>query len=272
MLGGGFVIPRNLGEAGDGSDTSTLATTFACQMNKDSIVPGDGVLVMAAAPSVPSTGATPGYPTSCADSAGNTYTLFDSHKFEAATPAVNDGLGIGFFYCSSSVGTINVGGTERVTVTWSNQCYDRWVKVWRILHDGGAMQPLLLAATADNDTTVKAGSFIAVPVPAWTPPRDNALVLGLAVFTGGNPAYGNYDAYTGFYETTSVAWSSARTNQRVHQQTSGANVYLITDPTKPNTEVDLGRLTATAQTGFNGLGQNYSISATWKGGILLAIR
>lgn len=277
-FGGGassFVIPRNLGEAGFGWNGPD-ATTLAMFPEKDTILPSDGILVLAAAPSKPSSGATPGYPTSCTDTAGNTYTLISSHKFEASTPAVNDGLGIAFFFCSSSIGTIAKNTTNSITVTWNNAVHGRAVWAWRVLHDGGAMNPVLLAATANSDTATKASSQFTLACPAWTPPRNNALVLGmafLATVSTGPTSWGSVGGWSGFYNATSNAYNDGTLNNRIWQMTHGCDVYLQTGSSITQTEIDLGTLTASPQTAFNGLAQNYGSGAgNWKGGILLGIQ
>ena len=82
---GKAVLPRNVTELDQVRGATTLGTSYVLNWRWNEINIGDGILVMAWAPSKYQVGAALGTPTTVTDSKGNTYTPLVQRKFEDAT-------------------------------------------------------------------------------------------------------------------------------------------------------------------------------------------
>lgn len=267
----GPLLDFQVGEICNGIGT-TLGTTETVTANFQKVFAGDGILVFAAAPSVPSMGATQGIPSTFADSAGNTYNLVNLSDFEASPPNVNEGLFTAVYFCSASVADLDVGvGT--FTVTWDNQVFDRIVSVWTVRHAGGADTPLLNNSTPDSDAAVFAATDVTLGTNDINPLRDKSLLFALIVAakSGGLGGFSSVAGFNGFFQALSRAYAGSKQAYLVNQQTFGADAYLIAGAGNPAYEDDVGTLAANVLIpGFNGVGQNYANGANaWKGIILL---
>ena len=278
------ITPRTIGELGT-TVASNQATTLVHTVDFNDLPAGDGILVMAMAPSLPVLAGTQGFPTSCTDSAGNSYSTLLQKNFQAASPVANEGVYIRLFWCGSSSSTL-VDGTGTITVTWDNPVWDRCIYAVQVRREGGsAHTPIVLASTANNDAAVYASSQVTLGCPAWTPTRDQALVYSLVISARPLPtysvSYGGVGGYSGFYEATSDVQrggTGSKESYSIHHQTHGSDVYVKVGA-NPATEYDLGLLAATFQASFNGSAQNYGKppfpstpdTNVWKGIILLGI-
>ena len=273
------VLPRNVAQLGN-TLTSNRALTATHTIKIQDTLTADGILIVASAPSNPLSGDPLGLPVSCTDTAGNVYTLIHTSKFEDTSPVVNLGGVVALFFCQSSVRAL-IKDVDQVTVTWSNSVYDRNIVAWLTRHDGGAHIPTILAATPDSNATAYANSGVSLTSPAWTPARANSLELALLfswqALGGSGGGWGGIGGYDGFYEATSIGLAGSKQIMNMHQQTHGANVYIVVGSGITTNEIDLGNLPGgVLKSSFNGVGQNYSHSGVaannkWKGIILLGI-
>lgn len=271
--------PQNFGQLGRSISTARAAT-HTHPLDRD-VVAGDGILVLATAPSNPLAGDPIGVPISCTDSAGNLYDLINTSKFEASSPAVNEGGVVCLFYCEATLRPL-IEGTDEITVTWDNSVFDRVVASWIIRYSGGAISPTVLAKTSDNNTTVYAASEVKVTSPTWTPFRNGLEVAFVCSWraVGASAAFGGVAGYDGFFESGGdsgrINFDGAKQNITIHQQTHGATVDVHTGAEV--FETDLATLTAhVSHASFNGVGQQYYSPYPsgevnkWKGIILLGI-
>lgn len=267
----GTFVERTVGEFGNGSGSST-ASTVTMTVDHFDLPAGDGILVLAQAPTIRAGPVGPFYPTSCADTQGNSYTLIHTSLFEPAVQAPATGLCVALFWCAASVATM-VDGVDTITATWGGSVSERMIQAWQVRHAGGANTPNVLGFIADNNAAVYASTQQTLSVPAWTPARNVALDFAILVtMQGATGSWGGVVGYNGFYEASQKGWYLNGRDYRNHWQTSGADVSIVARSGITSYELDFGTLTATLQAGFNGVGQNYSGGAnTWKGIILLGI-
>jgi hypothetical protein len=265
----GDELPRNVGELGFTIGTNQ-ATTHTLTVTYQDVLTGDGIMVSAQAPSLPVALGTQGFPISCTDSAGNTYSILVQRDFQAAVTGVNTGVYTVVFFCQSSIAPL-LEGVDTITVTWDNPVYDRSVYGWLVRHNGGAAVPTLLAATASNDAAVFASNQVTLTSPGFTPARDNSLEFGwfLVAYTGGSISFGGVGGYTGFFQAQFRGVSGSKQNYLMNVQTSGADDYLQVGAV-PQNEITLGLLPGGVAVGsFNGMGQQYSaFTPRWKGALM----
>ena len=269
------VLTRNLGDIGmSGSSTRTTSYTHTIQF--EDVQVEDGILVCAMAPSLPVALGTQGFPVSCTDSAGNSYSVLLTRDYQHSPALVNTGAYVVMFYCRSS-STKLLFGTDTITVSWSASVFDRTICAWLVRHDGGANVPTVLASTSPNNMAVYASSQVTLTSPAWTPNRDGSLEFALliTVKTGGLIGFGSVGGYDGFYQSSAGFRRTMLSSQEYWtcRQTHGADAYaLVAGSVSPN-EIDLGKLDGgVLVTAFNGVGQAYVTGASaWKGIILLGL-
>lgn len=269
----GPILDFNVGEIGN-TIATTLGTTCTVTANYQQVFAGDGILIFAMAPSVPSVAATPGIPTTFTDSAGNTYNLVNLSDFEASPANVNEGVFTALYFCQASVADMIVG-VDSFTVTWDNPVFDRVVSVWTVRHKGGADVPLLNNSTPDSDAAVFASSQVTLPTTDINPVRDQSLLFALIVAAkaGGVGAFSSVVGFNGFFQAEFRAYAGSKQAYLVNPQTHGADAYLIAGAVPAPFEDDVGVLAANVPVpAFNGVGQNYSGGTNaWKGIILLFI-
>lgn len=262
---GDLVLPRNMAFIGI-SGSGTQGTTLTHTIINESLAIGDGILVLCSAPSRPDATANFGQATSVTDSKGHTYSLIKTNLFEASPAVTNEGVRLRWFFgiCTHAM----TKSVDTITATWTGaNVFDRVIVAWQIRHFGGAAAPSVLAATADNDTAVKAGTQVLLTSPAFTPTRDNSLEFNIV--TTARPlatgmSFGGVVGYSGFLQVGGPGFSGSKQLYLYNQQTSGGNVYLVTGLTFVAYELDLGRLAAgVAVAPFNGIGQNYAGGAGW---------
>lgn len=267
----GPILDYNVGEIGN-SIATTLGTTGTVTASYQQVFAGDGILILAMAPSVPSLGATPGIPASISDSAGNTYSLVNFSDFEASPANVNEGVFTALYFCQSSLADLAVG-SGTFTATWDNPVFDRVVSVWTVRHKGGADVPLLNNSTPDSDAAVFAATDVTLPTNDINPLRDQSLLFALiiAAKAGGLGGFSSVAGFNGFFQALSRAYAGSKQAYLVNPQTHGADAYLIAGAVPTPFEDDVGVLDANVPVpGFNGVGQNYANGANaWKGIILL---
>lgn len=276
----GLSLPFNLGELGY-TGSGTLDDTYTHTIDFQDVRVGDGILVAAMAPSLPSIGAPYGVPgpfdVNCSDSQGNAYEVFtaSTYSFEDSSPAVNEGVHLQLYFCSASTAPL-VAGVDSITVDWTNNVYDRSVAAWIVRHDGGAATPLPIAWTPDNDATIYADDKVTLQSPNFTPSRDNTLELALIVASLplGGFNFQSVTGFDGFYQAKFHYYVGAKQNYIFMFQTHGADAYVVANADIPTPyEIDLGALPAgDLVSSFNGVGQQYNVGAnTWKGIVLLSI-
>ncbi len=273
VAGSGLTLDYNIGEIGKGI-TTALGTTSAAPVSFQDVLAGDGILVLAMAPSLPSLAAPVGLPVSVADTAGNAYALQQYFQFEAFPANVNEGVTVALFYCTASAATL-VSGSATVTATWDNQVFDRVVAVWAVRHSGGAHTPAVNNFTGDNDAAVRASNQVTLGTNGFNPTRDKALMFALIVSAkpGGVGSFGSVVGWTGFFQAQFRSYTGSKQSYLVNPQTYGADAYLIAGAVPANYEDDVGVLPANVLIpAFHGVAQNYSTGATaWKGIILLGL-
>jgi hypothetical protein len=281
LTGSGLTLDYNLGEIGGSIGTGLFAGQTTTVTYQD-IAVGEGILVLAAAPSVRAALATPAHPLSVSDTVGNTYTTLCFAAFEANPPGVNTGLYVTLFYCPSNIFTMAAGG-DQVTVTWDGTCYDRIVEVWSVRHSGGAHTPTLLDQTNDHDAAVFASDRVTLVAPDFFPSRDQALEFAiiLSAKAGGVGGYSGAAGFSGFFQAESRLYSGSKQDTLVNPQTHGANAYLIAGAVPAPFENDVGVLPGGVLVpSFSGVGQSYfnlggggivPVTNEWKGIILLGL-
>lgn len=266
------LLPRTVGEIGFAINSS-LGTTSSLTISYQSTATSDGILVAAAAPSLPAAASALGYPTSCTDSKGNTYSKLVARDFQASPAVANEGAYVQYFWCANAAPLTQ--NSDTITVTWDNSVYDRSVQAWLVRRDGAAANtPRLLAATASNDAAVYASSQVTLTSPSWTPARNNSLAVAhiYAIKAGGVGGFGGIGGYSGFFQAQYRSVTGSKQTYLVNQNTAGADVYLVVGSGIAQYELDLGTLTATMQASFNGVAQNYSSGTNaWKGIFLFGI-
>lgn len=269
----GPTLDYNIGEIGNAIGTALASVVFANVTYQD-VRAGDGILILAAAPSNPGGGNPIGHPAFATDSFGNSYTAIASFAFEANPPNVNEGLYATLFWCPASTGTLVVG-VDNFDVIWDNGVYDRVIEVWSVRHSGGASTPTVLAATADHDAAVYAAANVTLTTPDYTPARDSSLqfALLLSAKIGGVGGFGSVIGYTGFFQAEFRGFAGSQQSYLYNQQTHGADAYLIASSGTPPYEDDVGQLPGGVLVpSFNGVGQSYTAGASaWKGVILLGL-
>ncbi len=268
-------LPFNVGELGY-SGGSSLASTYTHTLQYQDVREGDAIFVMSMAPSTRALGSGSHYPQDCTDSLGNTYDDFFAFAFEAASPAVNEGVGVNYWCCTSSVGPM-VAGTDTITVTWTGTVYDRSIGAFIVRHDGGSAGPSYIDQAGGNDAAIYADTKVTLPVPTVASlARNNGLLLGhiIAARPIGAVAFGAVTAYDGFYLARSRTFTGSKQTYVFNPETYGADSYVVANATITDPyEIDLGSLPAGAGiTGFNGVGENFpaigpaaSGANTWKG-------
>lgn len=268
-----LVLDYNLGEIVDAVD-GTLGDRVIVQPVYQPLMKGDGILILAAAPSLPSGGALIAHPFGVNDDPGNVYTVLGNFAYEAAVPNVNQGIYATLFWCPSSVADFNVG-VDSFDVIWDNNCYDRVVSIWSVRHSGGANTPTVLAATADNDAAVFASAQVTLQAPNFTPAREKALMFAiiLTAKVGGTGAFGAVGGFSGFFQAQFRQFVGSKQIYYRNPQTHGADAYLIAGAVASPYEDDVGVLPGGVLVpAFNGVGQTYSAGANaWKGIILLGL-
>lgn len=268
-------LPFNLGELGFTGD-GTLDDTLVHTIDFQDVREGDGIMVAAMAPSRPSSPAPLGIAFDCQDSAGNTYYTTYASSFEDSTfPVVNDGVYLQFFMCDASVAPL-VDGTDTITVSWTNDVYDRFVIAWIVRHDGGASPPVRLARTANGDAAVYAAGQVTLQSPTYTPSRDNGLALACIVTAkaGGVGGFGGVGGYTGYYQAKFHLFTGSKQTYYFNCQTFGADSYTVASDSIPTPyEIDLGALPGgVSVSAFNGVGQLYTSGTNaWKGIVIFDI-
>lgn len=251
----------------------TLAASLTSPVTFIDVQLGDGILVLAEAPSQPSAPASNGRPSGVTDTAGNAYVALNEMAWEASPPNVNEGAYATLYFCQTS-GRKLTHGVDSVTVTWDNPVFDRVVSVWAIHHGGGAAIPNILASTSDNDAAIFAASQVKLGATSNTPARDKTLYMAiiLAEKVGGVGSFGGVGGYNGFFQAQFRAFTGSKQTYLRNCQTFGADAYLIVGAAHPQYELDVGTLLAGVSIpSFNGVGQNYSAGANaWKGIIILS--
>jgi hypothetical protein len=269
----GLVLDYNLGEIGN-HITTTLGTTSTAAVAFQNVSAGDGILVLAMAPSLPSVGAQQGYPDTVTDSKGNAYSQVREFAFEAFATAVNAGVFVKLYWCPASVADL-VAGVDAVTATWDNPVFDRVVSVWAVRHSGGANYPTVQAATSDNNTTVFAAGQVTLTAGNFTPARDRALEFALVITAkaGGVGGFGGVVGWSGFFQAQFRLYAGSKQQYFANPQTHGANAYLIAGAVPANYEDDVGVLPGGVFVpAFNGVAQAYTAGTNaWKGIILIAL-
>lgn len=277
----GLTLDYNLGELGGSIGTASASFQFA-NIDYQDINQGDGILILAAAPSVRAALATPARPIAAFDSAANTYTALGSFAFEASPPNVNEGVYVTLFWCPSSV-TALAAGFSHVSAVWDGNVFDRIVEVWAVRHSGGAHTPTVLAATPDNDAAVFASTQVTLTAPDFTPARDKALEFALVVSAKAGVArgFGGVSGWSGFFQAEFREFAGSKQSYFVNPQTHGADAYLIAGAVPAPYEDDIGVLPGGALVpSFNGVAQSFfdviggvvtPESNAWKGIILLGL-
>jgi hypothetical protein len=269
----GFVLDFQVGEIAAAIGT-TLDSHIAVTPAFQNITVGDGILVLAAAPSKPSVVDPPIHPFQCGDDFGNTYTQLGAFAFEANPPNVNEGLYAVLFYCQASVGTLEVG-SEIIQVDWAGNVFDRAIYIWTVRHAGGASVPVVLAHTADHDAAVFAASQVTLTAPNYTPGRDKSLELAiiLTAKAGGVGGFGGVAGWSGFFQAQGRLEIGSKQQYLRNAQTHGEDAYIVAGSGQPQYEDDVGTLPGGVLVpSFNGVAQQYSAGANaWKGIILLGI-
>lgn len=267
------VLPFNVGELG-GSISTPLGHTKTHTVQFQSVQTGDGILVAAMAPTLPSALATQGGAHTCTDTKGNTYNAINSFDFQSFPPAVNTGMKLVLFFCDASVAPL-VPSVDSITVTWDNDVFDRIVFGWIIRHAGGARFPQTLDTAGVGDLAVFASSQVTLQSPDFTPDRSNGLELALIVTARpiGGFSFSGVAGFDGFYQAKFNAFSGAKQTYLLNCQTHGADAYIVANSTTTPYEIDLGSLPANVLVpAFNGVGQSFGGGAnTWKGIVLLSV-
>jgi hypothetical protein len=261
------VAPRSIGELGFTIDTSLSKFVFLTTQFND-VAAGDGIFVQLMAPTNPGGGNPIGFLGSVrAGPAFEFLSLVGGAEWAAASPAVNDGVTVGWYYGVMSV-AVPIGST--IIGNFTNPLYDMSLRAWQIHHVGGAVAlPTNLGQTASHDATVKASAQVTQTVADWTPARDNAVEL--ALFTtakvGGTGSFGAVAGYDGFYQAQFRSVTGSKQSYLNNAQTHGADVYEVVPFSGPAYELDLGKLPGGVDIpSFNGAGQTYSAGAgAWKG-------
>jgi hypothetical protein len=268
-----LTLDYNLGEVAGHIETTNQQTQNTPLTYQDINV-GDGILILAAAPSVRVLGATPAHPVDVFDNVGNTYTQLGSFAFEANPPGVNTGLYVTLFWCPSNIAP-QIAGVNAIEVDWDDFVFDRIVQVWAVRHSGGQNTPTVLAHTADNDAAVYAAGQVTLTAPNFTPARSRALefALVIAAKSGGLGGFGGVGGYTGFFQAEGRLYNGSKQQYIINPQTHGADAYLIAGAVPAPYEDDVGVLPGgTLVPAFNGVGQFFTAGANaWKGIILLGL-
>ena len=170
VAAGGPVLDFNIGEIGNRIDTPSGSASLLT-VTYQNVSKGDGVLVLAAAPSLPIALAPIAHPVAVFDSQFNTYTHIQDFAFEANPPNVTEGMFVSLYYCAASVADLVVG-VDQIEADWNSPTLDRIVSAWSVRHSGGAHTPTVLAATADNDAAAFAAAQVTLVAPNFTPARD----------------------------------------------------------------------------------------------------
>src|SRR6266850_494490 len=262
----GLTLDYNLGEIG-----GVIGTTndFFQNVNVQyqDINVGEGILVLAAAPSVRQLGFGPGHPSGVFDFPGNTYTQLGSFAFEANPPGVNTGIYVTLFYCASNIEK-QVAGVNTIEVDWDDNVFDRIVEVWSVRHSGGAGTPAVLAATADHDAAVFASTDVTLVAPNYTPARDKGMEFAVVVAakSGGLGAFGGVAGFSGFFQAEFRGYAGSKQTYFVNPQTHGANAYLIAGAVPAPYEDDVGVLPGGVLVpSFSGVAQHYTTGTNaWK--------
>lgn len=261
-------LPFNLGELGY-SGSGTLDDTYTHTLEFQDVRAGDAIFVASMAPSRASLVSGTHYPQSCTDSLGNTYDDFFSFSFEDAAPAVNTGVGVNYWCCPVSVGAM-AAGVDTITVTWTGDVYDRQIFAWVVRHDGGSPGPTYLDQAGALDLAIYADTKVTLAAPAFTPPRDNGLLLANIITARpiGGVSFSAVPGFNGFYQAKFHVFTGSQQTYVFNCQTYGADAYIVANFNIPTPyEIDLGSLPGGVLVpGFNGVGQAFSSSAnTWKG-------
>ena len=256
-------IVRNVGDIGSVID-GTLGSTVTLTLSQD-VLPYDGIMVAAHAPSLPSVAATEGFPVSCSDSAGNTYSVLLTRDYQHSPAQVNTGAYTVIFFCPLSYLPMDEG-VATISVTWDNPVYDRFVYAWNVRHVGGASIPQLLGSTASNDMAVYAASTMSVTMPAWTPARDNSLAFALfLVFRPNIPGWA-FSIQGDFFMAKWGRFTGSQQDYIFMVQTYGANAYIVVEQGGPEIEIDQGYLPGGVLTAAGKIAkQSYSSTNDWKG-------
>jgi len=264
------ILAVNLGEIGNSIGTNLLGS-HTMDIEFEDVLPGDGILVMAAAPSVPSLGDGPYTPFIVTDSVGNNYDFLFQRKFEDNPPQVNTGIFVSFWFCSSSFDFLSTSLGSWIRPQWSAPVYDRIVSAWIVRHAGGANEPTLLTATNDNDLTTYASNTVSEASGGWTPTRSQALELALFI-TAKAGGVGGFSGTGLFFQAQSRTFVGSKQDYLVNPQTFGANAYLVVGAGNPQYEIDQGTLDGGALVGSETANQSYSSGANaWKGAFIMGI-
>jgi hypothetical protein len=273
VAGSGLTLDYNLGEIGNIIETN-LNNFAVAPIQYQNINAGDGILVLAAAPTVQFLGETPAHPTDVFDVPGNTYTPLGSFAFEANPPGVNVGMYVTLFWCPSGIAT-QVAGVDFLEVDWDGNVFDRIIEIWSVRHSGGAHTPTVLAATPDHDAATFASANVTMVAPNYTPARDQGLEFALvcAARAGGLGGFGGVAGFSGFFQAEFRSYTGSKQSYVVNPQTAGANAYLIAGAVPAPYEDDVGVLPGGVLVpSFSGVGVHFLTGTNaWKGIILLGL-
>lgn len=261
---------RNIGECG-GTITTSLQDEGSHTIAFQNIAKGDGILVVAMAPPLPSGGANEGYPVGVTDNAGNTYTFQALHSFYQNPTVVNRGHAVSVFYCESSTREL-VAGSDTVTVFWSNPVYDRIVSVYQVRPGGAAGRPVELGASLDQSAAIYAATSVTLTAPDYTPTADFGLEFALITTSkpGGTGAFGGVVGYNGFFQPLFRLYTGSQQTYYMNPQFHGADVYTVAGAVPAIYYFALGVLpSGVLVPAFNGVGQNYAGGANADKGIIL---
>jgi hypothetical protein len=268
-----LTLDYNIGEIGSNIET-TQQSQVVVSVTYQNVGVGDGILILAAAPSKPSALGLVGHPFGINDFPGNVYTTLGSFAFEANPPGVNTGIYATLFWCPASVAEMVVG-VDQFQVLWDNPIFDATATVWAVRHSGGANTPTVLAATADNDAATFAAGQVTLSAPNFTPARDKALEFAiiLTAKAGGVGSFGAVAGWTGFFQAEARLFGGSKQQYLRNPQTHGADAYLIAGAVPAPYEDDVGVLPAGVLVpSFNGVAQQYGTGTNaWKGIILLGL-
>ena len=271
---GSGLLKLNLADMGMSGGT-TRTTSYAHTIQFEDVAVDDGILVYAMAPSLPVALGTQGFPVSCTDSAGNTYSTIHSRDYQHSPALVNTGVYVVVFFCQSSVANL-VAGVDTITVTWDNSVFDRSICAFLVRHDGGTNVPTVLASTASNDMAVYAATQVTLTSPYWVPARDNSMEFGFHISIGGG-TLARVPGWTGFYQsaiqTSSRNFNGSKQNYGTLRHTHGADVFAQVAGLAPH-EINLGKLYGgDPVAAFNGDANNWGAGAAnkWKSIILVGL-
>lgn len=232
---------------------------------------GDGLLVVAMAPSLPAAAQPEGFAASVTDSAGNFYDFTQALHYDQSPTVINRGAIVVLYICESSVADME-HDVATVTATWDNPVYDRSIAVFQMRPGDTTGLPDVIAHSAEHSAAIYAAAQVTLQAPNYTPARDFGMEFALITTSkpGGTGAFGAVGGFNGFFQPVGRVLVGSKQTYYLNPQTFGADTYTINNGIDPPFYFALGTLPGGVLVpAFNGVGQTYSLGANADKGIIL---